>query len=145
MDKDGDTFKRIGTWKSTGTRNGERVRRTGMGNGNGDGKRGTGIGNWDGEQEWVITGNKMTAAVTGDGWNTSPSILIKLPCLFVCMFVCPQTTPREINEYRQIIHHWKRNFPGTKVIYFRTTYDYLVRKYTKKTNFGPPKYFDFFP
>ena len=47
--------------------NGERVRGTGMGNGNGDGKRGTGIGNWDGEQEWVITGNKMTAAVTGDG------------------------------------------------------------------------------
>ena len=44
-----------------------------MGNGNGDVKRGTGIGigigigNWDGEQEWVITGNKMTAAVTGDG------------------------------------------------------------------------------
>ena len=136
MDKDGDTFKRIGTWKSTGTRNGERV-------------RGMEIGNWDGEQEWVITGNKMTAAVRGDGWNTSPSILIKLPCLFVCMyvcmFVCPQTSPREINEYRQIIHHWKRNFPGTKVIYFRTVYDYLVRKYTKTTNFGPTKYFDFFP
>ena len=42
-----------------------------MGNGNGDGKRGTGIGigigNWDGEQEWVITGKEMTAAVIGDG------------------------------------------------------------------------------
>ena len=56
-------------------------------------------------------------------------------CLCVCLFVCPQTTPREINEYRQIIHHWKRNFPGTKVIYFRTGYDYLVKRYTKKTDF----------
>ena len=40
MDKDGDTFKRIGTWKSTGTRNGER----GTGTGNGDGKRERGRG-----------------------------------------------------------------------------------------------------
>ena len=62
----------------------------------------------------------------------------------VCEFVCPQTTPREINEYRQIIHHWKRNFPGTKVIYFRSEYDYLVRKYTKKNNFGPPEFLIFF-
>ena len=61
-----------------------------------------------------------------------------------CLSVCPQTTPREINEYRQIIHHWKHNFPGTKVICFRTGYDYLVRKYIKKTNFGPPIFFDFF-
>ena len=44
----------------------ERVRGTGMGHGYGDGKRGTGIGNWDGEQEWVISGKKMTAAVIGD-------------------------------------------------------------------------------
>ena len=65
-------------------------------------------------------------------------------CVFVCLFVCPQTTPREIDMYRWIIHRWMRAFPGTNVIYFRTAYDYLVRKYTKKTNFGPPKYFDFF-
>ena len=64
--------------------------------------------------------------------------------LFVCLFVCPQTTPREMGKYRWMIHRWMRAFPGTKVIYFRTGYDYLVRKYTKKTNFGPPKYFDFF-
>ena len=64
--------------------------------------------------------------------------------LFVCLFVCPQTTPREIDMYRLIIHRWMRAFPGTKVIYFGTEYDYLVRKYAKKTNFGPPKYFDFF-
>ena len=38
-----------------------------MGNGNGDGKRGTGTGNWDGEQEWVITGKEMTAALQGAG------------------------------------------------------------------------------
>ena len=82
------------------------------------------------------------------GHFSSPSILIKLRCLFVCLcvylFVCPQTTPRELNEYRQSIPHRKRNFPGTKVIYFRTGYDYLVRKYTKKTNFGPPKFLIFF-
>ena len=68
-------------------------------------------------------------------------------CLFICLFVClfnPQTTPREIDMYRWIIHRWMRAFPGTNVIYFTTAYDYLVRKYTKKTNFGPPKYFDFF-
>ena len=64
--------------------------------------------------------------------------------LFVCLFVCPQTTPREIDMNRWIIHHWMRAFPGTNVIYFTTGSDYLVRKYTKKTNFGPPKYFDFF-
>ena len=58
-------------------------------------------------------------------------------CMYVCMFVCPQTTPREINEYRQIVH-WKGNFPGTKVIYFRTGYDYLVGKYSKKTDFELP-------
>ena len=50
MAKDWDTFKVQGQ----GTGNGERV-------------RGTGIGNWDGEQEWVITGKEMTAAVIGDG------------------------------------------------------------------------------
>ena len=55
-----------------------------------------------------------------------------------CLSVCPQTTPREINEYRQIIHQWKRNFPGTKVIYFPTGYDYLVGKYSKKTDFELP-------
>ena len=51
-----------------------RDKERGTGTGNGDGKRergretgNGGIGNWDGEQEWVITGNKMTAAVTGDG------------------------------------------------------------------------------
>ena len=65
-------------------------------------------------------------------------------CLFVCLSVCPQTTPREIDMYTWIIHCWMLAFPGTNVIYFRTAYDYLVRKYTKKTNFGPPKYFDFF-
>ena len=43
-----------------------------------------------------------------------------------------------------MIHRWMRAFPGTKVIYFRTGYDYLVRKYTKTTNFGPPKFLDFF-
>ena len=61
-------------------------------------------------------------------------------CLFVCVcvFVCPQTTPREINEYRLIIHYWKRNFPRTKVIYFPTGYDYLVGKYSKKTDFELP-------
>ena len=59
-------------------------------------------------------------------------------CLFVCVCVCPQTTPREINEYRQIIYHWKRNFPGIKVIYFRTVYNYLERKYSKKTDFEQP-------
>ena len=75
----------------------------------------------------------------------NPSILIKLRYLLVCVFVCPQTTPWEMNEYRLIIHHWKRNFPGTKVIYFRTTYDYLVRKYTKTPNFWPPKFLIFFP
>ena len=64
-------------------------------------------------------------------------------CLFICLSVCPQTTPREMGKYRWMIHRWMRAFPGTKVIYFRTGYDYLVRKYTKKTNFGPPKYFDF--
>ena len=30
-------------------------------------ERRMGIGNWDGEQEWVITGKEMTAAVIGDG------------------------------------------------------------------------------
>ena len=45
MGKDGDTFK----------------------NGDGERGRGTGIENWDGEQEWVITGKEMTAAVIGDG------------------------------------------------------------------------------
>ena len=35
--------------------------------GTGERVQGTGTGNWDGEQEWVITGNRMTAAVTGDG------------------------------------------------------------------------------
>ena len=43
----------------------------GCGTGNGDGERergqGTGIGNWDGDQEWVITGKEMRAAVIGDG------------------------------------------------------------------------------
>ena len=61
-----------------------------------------------------------------------------------CLSVCPQTTPREIDMNRWMIHRWMRAFPGTKVVYFWTGYDYLVRKYTKKTNFGPPKYFDFF-
>ena len=42
-----------------------------------------------------------------------------------------------------MIHRWMRAFPGTYVIYFTTGYDYLVRKYTKKTNFGPPKFLDF--
>ena len=65
-------------------------------------------------------------------------------CLFVCLFVCPQTTPREIDMYTWIIHRWMRAFPGTKVVYFGNGYDYLVRKYIKKTNFGSPKYFDFF-
>ena len=65
-------------------------------------------------------------------------------CLFVCLSVCPQTTPREMDRYSWMIHRWMRAFPGTKVVYFGTGYDYLVRKYTKKTNFGPPKYFDFF-
>ena len=37
-----------------------------------------------------------------------------------------------------------RAFPGTKVVYFGTGYDYLVRKYTKKTYFGSPKFLDFF-
>ena len=64
--------------------------------------------------------------------------------LFVCLFVCPQTTPREIDMYRRIIHRWMRAFPGTNVIYFTTGYDYLVRKYTQKSNFGPPKFLDFF-
>ena len=50
-----------------------RDKERGTGTVNGDGKRkrgretGTGIGNWDGEQEWVITGKEMTAAVIGDG------------------------------------------------------------------------------
>ena len=61
-----------------------------------------------------------------------------------CLSVCPQTTPREIDMNRWIIHRWMRAFPGTNVIYFSTGYDYLVRKYTKKTNFGPPKFLDFF-
>ena len=41
----------------------------GMGNGDGERerRRKTGIGNKDGEQEWVITGKEMTAAVIGDG------------------------------------------------------------------------------
>ena len=59
-------------------------------------------------------------------------------CMYVCMYVCPQTTPRQMNEYRLIIHHWKRNFPETKVIYFPTGYDYLVGKYSKKTDFELP-------
>ena len=29
--------------------------------------QGTGIGIWDGQQEWVISGKEMTAAVIGDG------------------------------------------------------------------------------
>ena len=32
-----------------------------------NGERGTGTSNWDGEQEWVITGKEMRAAVIGDG------------------------------------------------------------------------------
>ena len=65
-------------------------------------------------------------------------------CLFVCLSVCPQTTPREIDMNRWIIHRWMRAFPGTNVIYFTNGSDYVVRKYTKKTNFGPPKFLDFF-
>ena len=52
-----------------------------------------------------------------------------------CLSVCPQTTPREMGRYSWMIHHWMRNFPGTKVIYFRTGYDYLVKRYTRKTNY----------
>ena len=62
-------------------------------------------------------------------------------CLFVCLFVCPQTTPREINMFRWIIHRWMRAFPGNNVIYFTTGYDYLVRRYTKKTDFELLLYF----
>ena len=61
-----------------------------------------------------------------------------------CLSVCPQTTPREIDMNRWIIHHWMRAFSGTNVIYFSKGSDYLVRTYTKKTNFGPPKFLDFF-
>ena len=39
----------------------------GRGTGNGEWVQETGIGNWDGEQEWVISGKEMTAAVIGDG------------------------------------------------------------------------------
>ena len=42
-------------------------RGTGTGDGEPERGRGTGIGNWDGDQEWVITGKEMTAAVIGDG------------------------------------------------------------------------------
>ena len=65
-------------------------------------------------------------------------------CLFVCLSVCPQTTPREMDRFSWMIHRWMRAFPGTNVIYFTNGSDYLVKKYTKKTNFGPPKVLDFF-
>ena len=70
--------------------------------------------------------------------NQTSSSVCMYVCMYVCMFVCPQTTPREINEYGQIIHHWKRNFPGTEVIFFTTGYDYLVRKYSQITDFEQP-------
>ena len=41
-------------------------------------------------------------------------------CLFICLSVCPQTTPREMDRYSWMIHGWIRAFPGTKVICFRT-------------------------
>ena len=75
---------------------------------------------------------------------TSLVLYINRISMSFCLFVCPQTTPREMDRYSWMIHRWMRAFPGTKVVYSGTRYDYLVRKYTKKTNFGPPKYFDFF-
>ena len=47
-----------------GTENGDEMR-----------GRGTGMGNWDGEQEWVKTRKEMTADVTGDGANTSTTLM----------------------------------------------------------------------
>ena len=61
----------------------------------GDGKLRRGLGTRNGGED-----RGRTVAVTIDGRSPSPSILIKLAYLFVCMYVCPQTTPREINKYR---------------------------------------------
>ena len=75
---------------------------------------------------------------------TSLVLYINKISMSFCLSVCPQTTPREIDMYRWFIHRWMRAFPGTNLIYFTTGYDYLVRKYTQKSNFGPPKFLDFF-
>ena len=65
---------------------------------------------------------------------TSLVLYINKISMSFCLSVCPQTTPREINEYRLIIHHWKRNFPGTKVIYFSNRSDQWFGRYCPKTD-----------
>ena len=53
--------------------------------------------------------------------------------MFVCLFVCFKTPPREMSKYRHIIYGSKQNLSGKDVIYISSPPDQLSGRYCPET------------
>jgi len=53
--------------------------------------------------------------------------------VFVCVFVCLKTPPREIQKYAHIIYGSKRNLPGRDCFVIKSPSDQPSGRYSPKT------------
>mgnify|MGYP007024384275 CR=1 FL=1 len=81
---------------------------------------------------------KCIAALTIDG--RSPSYIINRIRMFVCLSVCPQTPPREIDRYSYVIYGSTQNLSGKDYFVVSSRSDHRFGRYCPKTGHRSKKW-----